>query len=429
LTVRDRVPVLLVNGKPSGEPWENATDLLALALAPDENSPLAPTVIPESELLSTPLAPYACVFLCNLALITDREARWLEEYLTQGGAVVICVGGQVRADQYNQALLADDRQILPAQLLERIGDPNQTESAFEFDPGEFTHAIVKPFQGNPNSGLELTKTFAYLKTEIPPDRGTQVALRFSTGDPAILTADYGQGRVLLLTTSVDREWSTWAVWGHSFIPLMHELVKFAIVDRQPGRQLLVGEPLTGRIDTDAVRTTVVNLPGDDTASLEVTDRQATFDQTTKSGFYELRWGPPATKSVWYAVNVDPVESDLASFDAKTLQAEFPETAGWKFQTDVDSLPQGSAGFSSATALPPARTWSRMLLLIVFWLLLVEQGLAWKFSAGMAVAGLGAGLLLLQVLSGISPWTALAALIVCLGAAMSFVRQRRGLGFR
>src|SRR5262249_38849460 len=28
VTVRDRLPILLENGKPSGEPWENATDLL-----------------------------------------------------------------------------------------------------------------------------------------------------------------------------------------------------------------------------------------------------------------------------------------------------------------------------------------------------------------------------------------------------------------
>lgn len=429
LTVRDRVPVLLVNGRPSGQPWENATDLLRLALAPDDNSPFEPTVIPESELLSTPLAPFACVFLCDLALITDREARWLSDYLTQGGAVVICVGGQVRIDQYNQALLADDRRILPARLLELAGDPQATSTAFEFDPGDFSHPIVKPFQGNPNSGLELTRTFAYLKTEIPLDRGTRVALRFSNGDPAILTADYGAGRVILLTTSVDREWGTWAVWGHSFIPLMHELVKFAIVDRQPGRQLLVGEPLTALIDSEAVRTAVVTMPDQETASLEVLQRQATFDQTTRSGFFELRWGPPASKSVWYAVNVDSIESDLAAFDEKSFRQEFPETANWKFHTDINSLPQSSAGMTATASALPAQPWSRWLLLIAFWLLLVEQGLAWRFSAGMALLGLGVGLVLVQVLSGVSPWLAGLVFAAGLAAGVVLLRQPRGFGFR
>lgn len=430
VTVQDRLPVLLVNGKPSGEPWENATDLLKLALAPDAQSSIAPTVIPESELLSTPLAPYACVFLCNLALITDREARWLTEYLTQGGAVVICVGSQVRVDQYNQALLSDDRAVLPAKLGERVGDPQSTENSYEFDPGDFSHPILKPFQGNPNSGLELTKTFAYLKSEIPPDRGTQVALRFQTGDPAILTAPFGRGRVVLVTTSVDREWSTWAVWGHSFVPLMHEIVRYAAADRWQGRQLLVGEPLTGIADQAAVRTATLSLPGNETASLEVVERQVTFDQTRQSGFYELRWGQPVSRSNWYAVNVDPIESDPATLDEKSFKSEFPEAADWQFHAD-SMLPATTSTVSAAGTVSPSaeRPWSRALLLAAFWLLLAEQGLAWQFRVGIAVAALAVSLIAINWLSGISPWLVAAILFASVAAALFAVRQRRGVIFR
>jgi hypothetical protein len=425
VTMRDRLPILLVNGKPSGEPWENATDLLKLALAPDEGSPLAPVVIPESELLSTPLSPYACVFLCNLALITDREAGWLADYLAQGGAVVICAGGQVRLDQYNQVLLTPERSLLPAKLVEVAGDPASMTTAFEFDPADFSHPIVKPFQGNPNSGLELTKTFAYLRTEIPPDRETQVALRFQNGDPAILTAPFRGGEVVLITTSVDREWGTWAVWGHSFVPLMHEVVRFAAADRTPGRQLLVGDVLSGIIDSDAVRSATVTLPGGEQASLIVADRQATFEQTMTSGFYKLDWGPPASRAVSYAVNVDPVESDPAVLDEKLLKSGYPETAGWKFHAGTFQLPQG--GNTSIPTTPVEQPWSRRLLLIAFWLLLAEQGLAWRFSVGLAVLGLGLALLILQPLLGISPWLALG--VVAAATAALVAVKGRWLGIR
>ncbi len=409
VTVRDRLPILLVNGKPSGQPWENATDLLKLALAPEAQGPFAVTVIPESELLSTPLSSFACVFLCNLTLVTDREAGWLAEYLAQGGAVVFCAGGQVRLDQYNQVLLTPERPILPAKLVERAGDPEAKETAFEFDPGDFVHPIVKPFQGNPNSGLELTKTFAYLRTEIPADRETRVALRFDSGDPAILTAPYGPGQVVLITTSVDREWGMWPVWGHSFIPLMHEIVRYAAADRLPGRQLLVGEPLVGIIDSDAVQSAAVTLPQDEHVSVVVADRQASFDQTVSSGFYKLDWGPPASRSLWYAVNIDPVESDPATMDEQALKAEFPETASWKFHLDSRALPQSSAAAGdSANFRPIEQPWSRRLLLLAFWLLLAEQSLAWKFPVGVLVLAVGAGVWLLQ------PWIgATSGLAVCL----------------
>ena len=421
ISVRDRLPVLLVNGKPSGEPWENATDLLQLALAPDERGPFAPTVIPESELLSTPLAPYACVFLCDLALITDREASWLADYLTQGGAVVICPGGQVRLDQYNQVLLAKDRPLLPARLVEVVGDPEKMTTAFEFDPGDYSHPIVKPFQGNPNSGLELTKTFAYVKTVIPPDRGTQVALRFQNGDPAILTAQYGAGRVVLLTTSVDREWGTWAVWGHSFIPLIHEIVRYAAADRLAGRQVLVGEALNGIVDSDAVRSAVVTAPGGDQASLVVADRQVSFDQTTSGGFYKLEWGPPASRSQWYAVNVDTLESDPATLDELLLKSEFPEAESWSFHFGDVSLPTRTNFTASATSSPSFnQPWSRWLLLIAFWLLLAEQGLAWRFNFGLAVLGVGALSLSLEPLIG-PMITVVAAMLLI--AAVFVGRQR------
>ncbi len=430
LRVQDRLSILLVNGKPSGERWENATDLLKLALAPDADSPFVPTVIPESELLSTPLAKYDCVFLCNLALITDREARWLTDYLTQGGAVVICAGSQVRLEQYNQALAEGERPVLPAKLTEQAGDPQTTETPFEFDPGDFSHPILKPFQGNPNSGLELTKTFAYLRTEIPPERGTQVALRFQNGDPAILTAPFGTGRVILITTSVDREWSTWAVWGHSFVPIVHEIVRYAVADRWPGRQLLVGEPLTAVVDNDAVRSAMITLPGNDTANLEVSQRQVAFDQTLRSGFYELRWGPPASRSTWFAVNVDPVESDPAAFDEKTFKTQWPEATDWQFHANGAALPTPSYAAGTGIATQPVdQPWSRALLLAAFWLLLAEQGLAWRFSAGLTMLALGAGVLAVSWLSGLAWWLGLLFAGAALLLAGLFVRQRRGTMFR
>ena len=119
IPVRDELQVLLVNGKPSGEPMGNATDFLKLALAPELPnhalaSPIRPTVIREGELLGTDLSRYDCVFICNVALLTDREAEVLRGYLDAGGGVVFCLGDQVRLDNYNQVLHRDKSPLLPA---------------------------------------------------------------------------------------------------------------------------------------------------------------------------------------------------------------------------------------------------------------------------------------------------------------------------
>ena len=66
-----------------------------------------------------------------------------------------------------------------------------------------------------------------------------------------LSDTFGRGRSLLVTTSVDERWGTWPLWP-SFLPLVHEIVQFAVSGRWGERQRLVGEPLTEIFPATAV---------------------------------------------------------------------------------------------------------------------------------------------------------------------------------
>lgn len=388
IPVRDELQVLLVNGKPSGEPMGNATDFLKLALAPELPnralaSPIRPTVIRESELLGTDLSRYDCVFICNVALFTDREAEVLRGYLDGGGGVVFCLGDQVRLENYNQVLHRDKAPLLPAKLVERVGDVKKKETVFEFDAGDFEHPIVRPFQGNTGSGLELTKTFAYIKASPDEARGASVALRFTSGDPAIIDAPYGRGRVILVTTSVDREWSTWAVWGHSLIPLMHEAVNYAVAGRWKDRETLVGQPLQCHVGLRAADTSAVEqLPNGDTNPLQPSadGRILLTEPTTQSGFHKIVLGHPANRTDWFAVNVDPVESDLAALRIEDLRTELLPGIDFTYLTEWEETASGKA--ETGRLRSTGTGFSRTLLLAAVALLLVEQLIAWNFVAGM-----------------------------------------------
>jgi len=423
IPVRDELQVLLVNGKPSGQPLGNATDYLKLALAPElpnqaPISPIRPTVIREGELISTDLSRFDSVFLCNVALLTDREAEVLRNYLEAGGGVVICLGDQVRPDNYNEVLFRttgrNTTPILPARLVQRVGDPDRKDVSYEFDAGDFDHPIVRPFQGNPGAGLELTRTFAYFKTAVPDERGTRVALRFQTGDPAILEAPYGRGRVVLVTTSVDREWSTWAVWGHSLIPLMHETVNFAVSSRWSDRVALVGQPLLSHLplrsgDVDAN----LQLPnGTAQAPLATADGRAIqTDPAMRAGFYKLILGPPVNRTDWFAVNVDPQESDLASLRPDELRTEILPGQDIVIQTDWEELP-ATPQDGPVRVVSTSSGLSRSLLLAALALLVVEQIMAWRFLPGVLVLiGLAAAALIGGTWT-LSPISGGALLAVC-----------------
>ena len=388
--VRDVLQVLLINGKPSGEPMGNSTDFLKLALAPElpnraNFSPIQPTVIRESELLGTDLSRFDCVFICNVAMFTEREAEILRRYLDAGGGVVFCLGDQVRADNYNQVLHRDQKPILPAKLGERMGDTKKKDVAFDFDAGDYDHPIVRPFQGNSGAGLELTKTFVYIKANVDEDRSAKVALRFSSGDPAIIDAPSGRGRVILLTTSVDREWSTWAVWGHSLIPLIHETVNYSVSDRWKDREVLVGQPLQCHVGLRATDSSATYQPPDGNAKpLQTSEdgRMLITEPTTASGIHKIVLGPPANRTDWYAVNVDTIESDLTALRVEDLRTDLMPGINSSYLTEWEE--SSSEEGEKVRAISTGTGFSRALLFAVLALLLVEQTMAWNFIAGVSL---------------------------------------------
>lgn len=390
--VRDRIRVLCVDGKSAGGNRARATDFLSMALAPEASaatlsatgvrSQVEPHVVDESELTGLDLTPYDCLFLCNIRLFTERESALIESYLKGGGGVVWCLGDQVQAENYNDVLHRQGAGPLPARLGDRKGDAARRTEVFQFDPGEFTHPIIGAFQGNPDAGLETSRSYAYMQATVVPNSPARIALRFDSGDPAIVETTFGRGRSILIATAVDDSWGTWALWP-SYLPLIHEIVHFAVSGRWGERQHLVGEPLTQvfpapAIDVDAA----IRRPDDQTLPLAVVRDgdfgQISFDSTGISGIYELTLAHPLSRTELFAVNVDPRESDLTKFAQDELAADLFEGLETSYRTTW----HGDEPLSGDMGGPRKGGLTRWLLYAALYLLFTEQLLAWDFRRGL-----------------------------------------------
>jgi hypothetical protein len=390
--VKDRLRVLCVSGGQSGGGRGRVTDYLELALAPAGASPPAvggvrrgqieSTVISDGELAGFDLTAYDCVFLCNVRIFTEREAQTIETFLKGGGGVVWCLGDQVSTENYNQLLYRQGKGVLPAKLGDRQGDPDQRENLFVFDPGDFAHPIVSAFQGNPNAGLETTTAYAYIKTALATGAGAHVALEFDSGDPAIVEMPVGRGRSILVTTSVDERWGTWPLWP-SFLPLIHEIVQFAVAGRAGDRQRMVGEPLTEIFAATAVDVDVaVGRPDGQTQSARVVRQESldefVYEDTSESGIYEVNFAHPIARSELFAVNVDPRESNLAKYLQDELADEVLAGTDFSYQTNWPGEDSGPADAPSAER----GGLSRWILYGLLYLMFTEQMLAWDFRKGL-----------------------------------------------
>src|SRR5690606_34243537 len=111
--VRDRLNVLLVNGRESGDTLGRASDYVALALMPsgDSEAPLPgagaapiyrPVVVSEAELARTELSRFDCIVMCDVPFLDEIEQQRLQAFVRGGGGLVVGAGDQLRLDAWNQ---------------------------------------------------------------------------------------------------------------------------------------------------------------------------------------------------------------------------------------------------------------------------------------------------------------------------------------
>jgi hypothetical protein len=382
VNAKESVEVLLVDGEPSGERFHSETDYLRFALAPDaltvaSNSPLHPEVVRESEFLETDLDRFDCVIFANVGQFTEGEARAVQGFLRSGGGVIWFLGDQTDSESYNRVLYRDGRGVLPASLGSRVGDAKSGNTFVLFDPRDYVHPIIQPFRGATQGGLLTTKVLEYVRAELPPEGSAQVALAYETGDPVIVTSPMERGRVALVTTSADIEWTNWPFWP-SYVPIMNELVNYVVADRDRDRTVMVGQTLASPVAPTAVEVPVtVELPKGQSVARRMAPHDTVdyflFDQTYRSGGYRLVFGPPVATNDLFAANVDPKESDLSRIEPDELRELLP---GWRFVylTNWQAIASGKSSVTENRG-----ELHRYLLIAALALIFVESFLAWKFG--------------------------------------------------
>lgn len=400
LPVKEELNVLLVNGEASGKPSDNAAFYVETALRPRTKTHpwdgvTRPKVIRETELITADLSQYDCLILCNIGVFEPREAELLKTYVEAGGGLVICLGDKVRTENYNQVLYADGQGVLPAKLKPAVGDAGHPdpENLFRFDSLDLKHPIVNQYEGNPGTGLESTFAFRYFPVEIAPNSNVTEVLKFNTTDPAILEAPLGQGRVILFTTSVDNRWGAWPLQPQtSFLPIMHETVRFAVAGRWSERQKEIGEPISRFIKAFNVSVTMTR-PDNEKNALRATETkhfaQVHYEVTNRCGIYELAIGPPVNQTEWYAVNVDPRESALDYVGQEELENDLLPGVAIEYLTQWQDGPR-----KSDNSLSERGGLTRWLLLAVLCLVLVESLMAWRFQYGFALLAMIVSLVML-----------------------------------
>lgn len=188
--------------------------------------------ISDLELGNKVLGDYRCICLCGVGEIQEAQAAQLEQYVRQGGTLMLFMGDPVTAENYNATLYK--HHLLPGPLTKRItvsGD--EQPRRFDFNPHRPLNRLLADFQNQEDTGMESAEIYSYWQMDLAADSPAQRVLNFlppegaanQPEDPAITVHLLGAGQVVFYATSADpnAEWTTFM--PHPAYPaLMHMLL-------------------------------------------------------------------------------------------------------------------------------------------------------------------------------------------------------------
>jgi Aerotolerance regulator N-terminal len=375
LVVAREVRALVVDGAPSPVRYRDEAYFVESALG-SPASPVRPTLVDAEALAAQDLSRFDVVFLLNVRNPAAKAAD-LARFVEQGGGLFVSLGDQIEPEEYAKQLAG----LLPAAL-------HVVKTAPEGRPARFgevdtTHPALSVFQGEAREGLLGVRTTRWVLAKptgagsgARATQGARVVASFDDGAPALLEARRGKGRVLLFTSSADRDWTDWPI-RTSFLPAMQRFAAWlagGLDDRRdppakPGEahalRLEPGEELVALVGPDGRERRRAEL---ERAGLREEGGVPRF-AAREPGLWQVKIAAGGTERLEprlaFAVAFDPRESDTRRLRPEELTAWLGGAAHAKVEGDARAAGGG----------PEVPLWS--ILLVV--------GLAAFFLEGLLVA--------------------------------------------
>lgn len=355
LTVDPQIKVLLVNGIPTPDPFDNEGLYLRTAMTArgdDGKSagPLAATQaiarsldlreIPESGLTQEALRDVSVVVLANCGGLNAQHFAWVRDHVAAGAGLLILPGDRVNPDAYNTQFLT-----IPGPRKERLigvnlgppeGDPDKPETFERLAAIDFAHPALAVFDDPDGRFLRtahLGRRFPLVAPDGAPANAWPLA-QYASGKPAMAEGRYGDGIVILAGFPANAKWSNLPL-KPEFVPLVLRLVAYAqgratldvTGSVPPGGSADIGvpadwNPVSGVVTDPARKATTLAFERSNSRMV------APFDATTARGYYSVdvkggRVEQPKTGSSAFAVNIAAEESRFAPVSEDTLRGAMP----------------------------------------------------------------------------------------------------------
>lgn len=413
--VKSALKALVIDGEPKDNPKDSETFAFVLALDPGRQGVFFSVDVKTVELFNAEgLDGYDFLVLANVQSLNSDRIEKVESFVRRGGGLFLTLGNKVDKVSFNEFLWKKGAGLSPAQLDEVAGDSpgGGIERGTERRISRFAlgHPLFRTFQKRTMAALYDLVFYKYYKVkEFDPDK-VLAALDDNFGSPLFLEKPFEEGKVVLMTSTVDHEWNAGIQAHPPYLPLMWDLCRYLSARPTARRNLFVGDLLNLDLPVEAYQPPfILETPTEGSVTLPAStpEREQKFfrlfyPSRTKSddpkafknegvrnaGKYRLTRNSAKDEEklvAYFAVNVGPreatpeeiqaVEGNLDRITKEEIQTRYPD-----FKIEFRGEKKDGAQEIDVSPPPASGLWKYLMYFLVGFLLL-ESCLATLFGRG------------------------------------------------
>jgi len=257
------------------------------------------------------LAAYQVIVLSDVDQFTPRQAVALEQFVYDGGGVLIAPGPLSRPQDYNAALYRGGAGILPVELKDPTAADESEQTSLS--GAQLAHPVFRFMAGRPDLFLSATVDRYFPVGPLSP--GARDLADYVSGDPFLIESSAGKGRVLLMTTSLGADWTSLPL-SSFYLPFLQSTVRYLAETSAVHLKLNLrpGEAIEAPIDeSSGAGAVMVKTPDGEhhpAENVRVGEQEiARYAETDQPGVYWMRLGPGKPYSLAFVVRPSPADSD------------------------------------------------------------------------------------------------------------------------
>ena len=293
--------------------------------------------------------------LANVAEVPADGMEALEHYVDQGGSLFVTLGDRVDVEAYNgwvgrhrlhgglmPAYLSNlvstpggELAISPAGELGSSLEAELVTSGEEPEDAGFVASADERHPALAGFGAGELGSFSSVRFRSRYDcrpTDAQVLMRASSGQGVLLERRFGQGRVILFTSTIDRDWTNFPLQP-TYVPWLYRMVSY-LVQGQGGRGNFsrTGQVVDLPSSTTRLQPLEVEKPdgsmGYGAPAAAGGGAGAAFSETELAGVYEVRVssaGASGDPLFLFAANTPPEEAERWYLGREDLESAAGET--------------------------------------------------------------------------------------------------------